>query len=358
MKIKTSAKIILNQLRVLTKLVPPSTGNVTLQVKKNNLYLYSMNDLGTYESIIPCDSIEGEAMIGVNVDAFRTVLSKRNEVEIVYEDTLFSVIEGNYHAQLATTDAIENAELLNKSEEPPKTWKLTAEQGKWLKSAIAEVNLKTVEVLLPFMPLTIKVTDKGAFVVCYDSTHMAFIRSNEITGDLYVTMPTELLSSVFEAFQGSSFKMEVTDSTLVVKSKLLKVSLSLPVSDAYLDVSELLSVAGSSVKEKGTLLKMRRQDLLDFMDSCKAVATKERLELSAKAKAKKLNLQVKSVLGNVKQTLTLLDSVNSSEFRVDFVYLEEAVRKSSSEDVTLKVIGDSSLLVGTDRGATVVSLNE
>ena len=181
---------------------------------------------------------------------------------------------------------------------------------------------------------------------------------SSVTGWVLVRAIFYLAFSVFEAFQGSSFKMEVTDSTLVVKSKLLKVSLSLPVSDAYLDVSELLSVAGSSVKEKGTLLKMRRQDLLDFMDSCKAVATKERLELSAKAKAKKLNLQVKSVLGNVKQSLALLDSVNAAEFRVDFVYLEEAVRKSSSEDVTLKVIGDSSLLVGTDRGATVVSLNE
>ena len=47
MKVKTSATIILNQLRVLTKLVPPSTGNVTIQVKNNNLYLYSMNDLAT-----------------------------------------------------------------------------------------------------------------------------------------------------------------------------------------------------------------------------------------------------------------------------------------------------------------------
>ena len=358
MKVKTSATIILNQLRVLTKLVPPSTGNVTIQVKNNNLYLYSMNDLATYESIVPCDSVEGECMFGVSVEAFRTVLSKRKEVELAYVNTMLTVTEGAYHAELATADAVENTALLNQGDEEPKTWKLTAEQGKWIKSAVNEVNLKVVEALLPFMPLTIKVTDKGAFVVCYDSSHMSFIRSNDITGDLYVTMPCELLANVFDAFSGNAFRMEVTESTLVVKSKLLKVSLSLPLSDAYLDVSELLSVAGSSVKEKGHLLKMNRTELLDFMDSCKAVATKERSELSAKAKGKKLLLQVKTVTGNVKQMVPLTESVADTEFRIDFTYLEEAVRKSSTEELVLKVIGDFSLLVGTDHGSTVISLNE
>ena len=358
MKVKTSAVMILNQLRVLTKLVPPSTGNITIQVKKNNLYLYSMNDLATYESIVPCDSVEGECMFGVNVDSFRTVLSKRKEVELAYVNTMFTVTENAYHAELATADAVENTALLNQGDEEPKTWKLTAEQGKWIKSAVNEVNLKAVEALLPFMPLTIKVTNKGAFVVCYDSSHMSFIRSNDITGDLYVTMPCDLLASVFEAFSGSSFRMEVTESTLVVKSKLLKVSLSLPLSDAYLDVSELLSVAGSSLKEKGSLLKMNRGEFLDFMDSCKAVATKERSELVAKAKGKKLLLQVKTVSGNVKQVVPLTESVPEVDFRIDFTYLEEAVRKSSTEELVLKVIGDSSLLVGTDHGSTVISLNE
>lgn len=359
MKVKTSATIILNQLRVLTKLVPPSTGNVTIQVKKNNLYLYSMNDLATYESIVPCDSVEGEdCMLGISVDAFRTALSKRKEVELAYVNTMLVVTEGAYHAELATTDAVENTELLNQGDEKPKTWKLTAEQGKWIKAAVSEVNLKAVEALLPFMPLTIKVTDKGAFVVCYDSSHMSFIRSNDITGDLHVTMPCDLLANVFDAFSGNSFRMDVTESTLIVKSKLLKVALSLPLSDAYLDVSELLQVAGSSLKEKGSILKMNRTEFLDFMDSCKAIATKERSELSARAKGKKLALQVKTVSGNIKQTIPLSESVSETEFRIDFTYLEEAVRKSSNEELTLKVIGDSSLLVGTNNGSTVISLNE
>ena len=358
MKVKTSATIILNQLRILTKLVPPSSGNITVQIKNNNLYLYSMNDLATYESLVPCDVVEGDCMFGVSVEAFRTVLSKRKEVELAYVNTMLTVTEGAYHAELSTADAIENQALLNQGDEKPKTWKLTADQGKWIKSAVAEVNLKVVETLLPFMPLTIKVTNKGAFVVCYDSSHMSFIRSTEMTGDLYVTMPCDLLASVFEAFSGNSFRMDVTESTLVIKSKLLKVCLSLPLSDAYIDVSELLSVANSSVKEKGSLLKTTRSEMLDFMDSCKAIATKERSELAAKAKGKKLLLQVKTVAGNIKQSIPLKESVSETEFRIDFAYLEEAIRKSASEELTLKVIGDSSLLVDTDHGSTVISLNE
>ena len=358
MKIKTSAVTVLNQLKVLTKLVPPSSGNITVQIKNNNLYLYSMNDLATYESLVPCDSVEGEASFGVNAESFRTLLSKRKDVELSYVNTMLVVREGNYHAELATADAIENQALLNQGTEPPKTWKLTAEQGKWIKSAVAEVNLRAVEALLPFMPITIKITDKGGFVVCYDSSHMSFIRSTEISGDLYVTMPCELLASVFEAFSGSPFRMDVTESTLVVKSKLLKVTLSLPLSDAYLDISELLAVANSSVKEKGSVLTMSRSEFLDFMDSCKAVATKERSEISAKAKGKKLLLQVKTVSGTVKQIVALKSVAPDTEFRIDFTYLEEAVRKSTSEELKLKVIGDSSLLVDTNHGSTVISLNE
>lgn len=360
MKVKTSASLVLNQLKVLTKLVPPSSGNITLQVKKNNLYLYSMNDLATYESIVPCDSVEGdEVMFGVPLDAFKTLLSKRKEIEIAYVNTMCVVKEGSYHAELATTDAVENQDLTKDNEgEKPQTWKLTVEQSKWIKAAVSEVNLKVVETLLPFMPVTIKITEKGGFVVCYDSAHMCFIRSKDVSGDLYVTMPCDLLQSVFDAFSGNTFRMDVTESTLVLKSKLLKICLSLPLSDAYMDVQELLSVANSSVKEKGSLIKLNREEFLNFMDSCKAVATKERSELQAKASGKKLVLQVKTVSGNVKQTLPLSESVNPTEFKIDFTYLEEAVRKSDTDDLTLKVIGDSSLLVDTKNGSVVVSLNE
>lgn len=357
MRVKTDASILLNQLTIISKLVNPTSGNVSLQVKDSNLYLFSVNDMATFQSVVPSDIVEGEASFGVSIEGLKTLLRKRSKVELQYINTMLVVSEKGYRAQLATVDPVEQQALAERNVDKlkGKKWKLSADQSKWLNTSVNEVNLKVVEALSPFMPITVKITDKGAFIACYDNNHMSFIRSKEMTGDLDVTMPASTFAPVLEAFAGSNLMMEVCESALVLKNKVLKISMSLPNVDTYIPVTELLKLANQSLASDHQLLTLNRETLIDFMDSCKAVATKERSELKVKASGKKVVLTVGTIAGNINQNLSLAKAINL-EFSLDFSYFQEAVTKSIGEELEIRVIKDSSLIVGAKNGYSIISL--
>ena len=359
MKIVTDASLLLSQLRVISKLTPADSGNVSIVVKDNNMYLYSYANAGSYKSVVPCDECTGDEAFAVSIEPLKTMLAKRSKVTLQLVNTMLVITEKGYKAELSTSDPTEYNTIteLAVEKEQVKKYKISVDQGKWLKSALAEVRLATVEALSPFMPITLKITDKGAFVACYDNNHLAFVRSKEMTGTLDLTVPCEMLISVVDAFQNSNFTMEVGENNVYVKNKLLNITLSLPLSDSYLQVDELLAVANQTLKAKGEEIRVSKASILDFMDSCKAVATKERSELKVKAQGKKLGMQVKTITGAVNQNITMEESCNTS-FSLDFAYLEEAIRKSKNDIVTIKVIKDTSVLVGAKNGWSIISVFE
>ena len=357
MRIVTDAGMLLKQLGVLTKLVPSNSGNVSISCDGTNLKLFSLNELGNFQSIVPCDVVEGSAEFAVAIEPFKTVLRGHSKVELDYQNTMLSINERQYHAELTTTDAVEAISYRNMDQQKTEgtVWKVTAEQGKWLKNTVDEVNLKVVEALSPFMPVTVKVTDKGAFVACYDNNHMAFIRTNEVQGNLDFTMPVSTLSNVLSAFYGSNYSINVGSQTLQIKSKLLKVGLNLPSADSYLPVSDLLDLANKTLKAKQQQIVVNHDALLNFIDSCKAVATKERSELKIKGKGQRLQMTVKTISGNVNQTFKVKNTVDCA-FSLDFLYMEEAIRKSVGDDVTIGLIADTSVIVGSKHGYTIISI--
>lgn len=358
MRVVTDAGMLLKQLGVLTKLVTSASGNVSLVIDGTNLKLFSLNELANFQSIVPCDVVEGEAEFAVNVEAFKTLLRNRNKVELQYISTMLVVSEKGYKAELPTTDAVESISyrnMVNQKVKNGKTWKVTAEQGKWLKNTTDEVNLKVVEALSPFMPILVKLTDKGAFVACYDNNHMAFVRSNDMQGNVDFTMPAATLTNVLQAFYGSSYVIEVGEQMMQVRSKLLKVGMNLPNADSYLPVEELLNLASKTLKTKKDQLELDKQQLTDFLNSCKAVATKERSELKVKATGKRVQLLVRTIAGNVTQNLQLKTPCEC-EFSLDFLYMEEAVSKCVDDTITIGVIKDSSVIVGSKHGYTIISV--
>ena len=356
MRVVTDAGMILKQLGVLTKLAPSDSGNVSLEVGKN-LKLYSLNGLANFQSIVPCDQIEGEAEFSVNIESLKTLLRNRGKVELQYVNTMLVISEKGYKAELVTTDPVESQSYKNLSNDKiqGKVWKISADQGQWLQKACKKVQLRVVEALSPFMPLTVNVTSKGAFLACYDNNHMAFLRDKETTGDIDFTMPAETLISVLDSFLKSSYVIEVGDQVMEILSKLLKVRMNLPNADSYLPVGELINLANKTLKQEKQFIKVDCDRLVNFMDSCSAVATKERSELKIKANGKKLLLSVKTIAGNVNQTLPL-EQPCSCEFSLDFLYLQEAIQKAKAEFIEIGVIKDSSVIVGANNAHTIISV--
>ena len=361
--VKGNAPMILNQLRILTKLVQPKEGNIAVGVSDSNFRIYSMNDMATYQSLVPSDLAEGNTVVGISIDAFRTILSGRKDVDLELVNGMLVIKEGKYKAEIPTTDAVEvqaiSEKLESTKDEKTKSWNVDEDHSKWLKNAISDVTLKVPDSLGAFMPLTIKVSNKGAFVICYDATHISFIMANaeDISGELELTMPTDMLASVFDAFCGHRFKLIVSESNLMVKSKLMTITLQLPITDSYIDIKKLFEVSKSSIDADGDWLSIDRSALAQFLDSCRAVASKERSELVVNSDGKKAQFTVRTVNGNITQ---LFETKSKKvKFKIDFGYFDEAFRKGTSEAVEFKVISDSSLVMqGKNKnGWSVISLN-
>lgn len=361
--VKGNTPMIMNHLRILTKLVAPKEGNIAVRVYKSNFYIYSMNDMATYQSLVPSDLAEGDTTVGISIDAFRTILTGRKEVDIELVNGMLVIKEGKYKAEIPTTDAVEVQaiadKLANTKDEKTTTWDVDEDHSKWLKNAISEVSLKVPDSLGAFMPLTVKVSKKGAFVICYDATHISFImaKSEDISGDLELTIPTDMLASVFDAFCGHKFKLIVSESNLMVKSKLMTITLQLPITDSYIDIKKLFEVAKSSIDSDGDWMSIDRSALSRFLDSCRAVASKERSELVVSSDGKKAQFVVRTVNGNITQLFDIKSK--KTKFKIDFGYFDEAFRKGSSDSVEFKVIGDSSLVMQgkSKNGWSVISLN-
>lgn len=349
-RIKTDAQTIIRQLRVLSKLAKPETEQISLQVKGNNLYLYSYNNLAAFKSLIPCDSVEGELTFNVSLDALRTLLLKRSEIELTYVNTMLRIRgAGGFKAEVATSDAL-NLEAIEETQERAKEnskhWDLTVEQGKWISHAVNAVNLKAVTELAPFMPATVRVNETGAFTACYDMNHLIFTQTSDIIGDIDLSMPCDTLVSVFDSFAGQKFSLMVSESHLVVSSELMTVALSLPINANYLSSDQLYTqVMENFMKSEGVDLTLGKRELLDFLDSCKAIATKERLEIfGTTPDSKRLGMRVKTANGNVEQCVSV-EAAGNVKFYLDFGYFDEAVRKCDVEEVKMKVISDKYIVV-------------
>ena len=346
------------QLQIITKLVPPASGNIALQFTKGNLYLYAMNDLASCKSLVPCESCSGELTFGVSFDALKTILSGHETIKFSYANTMLVCTSANYRADLATCDAVEieafkNRELI-KGE--GKTLSINVETGKWLKNACGEVRLKVVEALSPYMPCLVHLDSKGAFVSCYDNHHLSFIKTAKVTGDLDFTMPCDTLYNVLSAFSGSPFKMELQSQQLVIKSKLMSIAMSQPASDTYLEMSVLVKLINQAKESEKQTITVDRAVLNRFLNASKAVATKERLELKFKTQGKNLHLQVRTITGNVNQVLPMEKAVSIKEFSLDYAYFEEAIGKDDSEKVAIAVIEGRFIVVGFGDGWTIISL--
>ena len=355
MQCVVDSSIITEAIRVALRLSPPVSGNVTLASDGAKLFLHSVGELSRCSILLPCE-VTGKAFFAIGTESLRDATKGHQQVAMVYDKTMLNIKNGKYSTSLTTVDAIAMEEQI---EEKGDTWKLTVEQAQWLKSAVSQVALKPTANITAFMPVSVKLSDKGAFVACYDNQHMAFTNDKEIKGELDVTLPLETFNAVLDTFNKIAFKMTVTPSSLLVKNKIVDVTLSLPSTedDAQIGTSAVMGKAKEALKADGTQIEVSKSELQAFLDNAKAVATKERSEIQVTTDAGKLTLVVKTVNGTVKNTLKA-SVKNKQSWNIDLEFLSEAITKCG-ESVYLKVVENAFVCVRTKQDTHVlVALNQ
>lgn len=343
-------------LRVALRLAPPMSGNVTLESDGAKLTMHSIAELSRCSVLLP-GTVKGKAFFAVATDALSAATKGHAELEVSYDKTMLKIKSGRYTADLTTVDAVQ---LEDVEREKGQTWKLTPEQGMWLKNAVQSVALKPSALLATgFMPVTAKLTPKAAFVTCFDNQRMAFINDREVKGELEVTLPVDTFAAVLDTFHKAKFSMLVGQSSLFIKNAIVEVQLSLPEKDEenQIGTDDVIGKAREAMKIDGSEMQLSKSEVVAFLDNARAVASKERSEIKVHAEGGKARLSVATTNGTSKTTIKAVTPKKAVAFNIDFDYFDEVVRKCP-DDVAFKVVQGAFLMFKTRASNTLVALNQ
>lgn len=341
-------------LRVALRMAPPTSGVITLRVHEKKFQLLSYSELNQCQITIPATT-KGEGEFGISVEALRDATRGREELEMAYKNTVLKITTKGYAAELATVDAI--AIDAGAQEKASAKLKISKEQAHWLKGAVSAAALKPTAVISSYMPLGVQLTSKGAFVSCFDTNHMSFLSSKEITGDAKFVIPLDTMQGILDTLGATNFNIELGESHLQVSNKLTVIRVALPhVEEQGPSLDDVVGKAKVLAKSEGKLLVLPTDKFIAFLENSKAVAMKERGEVQLRSDNGKTSVSVTTVNGTVKAVLPGKGK-GKIEFNIDYEYLDELVRKSG-ESVELMVIDQSLVLSKTPKVNLVVAFNQ
>jgi Zn-dependent metalloprotease len=186
---------------------------------------------------------------------------------------------------------------------------------------------------------------------------MAFINSGDITGEMEIKVPLDVITAVLDAFNKNAFKLELSESSLYVSNALVNVVLSLPQKEEQeLQIEEVIEAAKLAKTSKGQEIEVSKAQLVSFLENAQAVATKERSEVRLSTETGKLKLEVITANGSAKGAIKANTNVKASAL-IDFEFLDEAVRKSG-ESVVMKLVKNEFIAFKLKEGTVIVSLNQ
>lgn len=350
MRIETELDQLMFAIDTIARTAPPPSGNITFLVANGKLNLTSVSDLSRCTTIVPCESVEGEAEFAVPMMAIRDAIKGRKKISLKMANSVLSVKSGNYQADLAILDSIPSD---NPDEEAISKWKVDQDQRDWLKQSIKDVALKPTAILSSWIPVGVCIDSKGAFVACYDEQHMSWVKTKKVTGDINCVLPLDTIQSIIEVFR-SGFLLVQGKSSIRIKDKLTSVVLSIPSTEDVPALDMVKEKVTEASKMKSDDITISKNHVTDFMYNAKAVLTKERAELVVKADGKKCSLLIQTVNGKVENTIKC---TGNASFKVDLEYFQELIGKAP-EEVVIGVVADSFLSIKLNNSHALVALNQ
>jgi|GEM_PF-3843783 len=349
MKFTTESESIQSAIKTVSKLAAPSEGIITFRLSKGRAQIVSYSELSSCTIVVP-GTVEGEGQFAIGLDAIRDATRGRASVELTYKNTMLYVKSGSYRAELATSDVLEQDDVARTTDTPIE---VSTEQAAWLRSAISDVAIRPMALVSSYMPVGIHLSDKGAFISCFDRTRMSFLRDKAIKGSSNFVVPVDTIQAVLEAVGMAAFNMVVTDAYVEIYTDLVWARVSLPtLEENSIGLDAVMGKAREVAKIEGQDITVPKDKLVAFLDNSRAVALKERGELRVKAEEGKLRMSIQTQAGKIQASLPY-DSGSDLAFAIDYEHFDELVRKSGTE-VTLKVVGDAFIVGKTAKGATVL----
>lgn len=350
MKISVELSSLQASLDIITRLAPPTSGNITVTSDGKKVQLTSSADTSRCITTVPC-SVDRAGEYAVPLAALRDATKGRGELTLTYKNAVLNVNSGRYSASLVTVDVIP---LDDYEAEEGQIWKLMPDQSAWLRKALRDVALKPTLILSSWMPVGIKLTPKGGFVTCYDMQHMGWVSDKTVAGDFECVLPLETMTNVIDLFHKTQFSIRHCSSRIEIKNKLTQVFLSIPSLEDLPSLADVQSKIKSASAEKGKTFVIPRESLTAFMENARAVMTKERAEIRIEGADKGIKVEIKTGQGNVN---TQFKGEGKGSFKIDYEYLSEALTKTT-DDLTLTAVDNAYVSAKFANMNMIIALNQ
>jgi hypothetical protein len=350
MKLKIELDSLSVGLDIITRLAPPTSGNITFTSNGKRVHAVSSADLSRCVVLIPCD-VEGEGEFAIPLQALRDATRGRNSIEMEYKNSMLTVKGGRYSAELVTVDVIPLDEL---EKEDGKELKLSVDQSSWLKSALKTVALKPTTMFSTWIPAAVKMTNKSAFVCCFDAQHMSWASTRKVTGDFECVLPLETLTAIVELFHKQPFIIRQTATRVEILTKYAQVYLNAPTLDGIYTIEDVQGAIKDASKAESTAFHCQKKQLLSFLDNAKAVMGKDRVEIEVEGTDKGIKMTINTGQGKVS---TVIKGKGKGEFKIDHAYLVEALSKAG-EEVSMAVVHKDFMTMKFDQCSVMIALNQ
>lgn len=351
MKFDIEVPMLEEALSAVSKLASPESGNIVITGGKR-LRIHSSSQVNSVVVSLPVKCGDGE--FGIPIETLRQAAKGRKHLECEYKNTLLYLKDGRYKAELTTVDAIRDDSVAVDSFKS--AVKFSADQMAELRSLVQQVALKPNSLIASFMPCGVRIDKKQAFVACYDSIHMAFIKSKEIKvkNPIEFVLPLDTLALIATVFIGGA-RMSINDSVVEIKDDRVTAVLSLPTLDSELpSMNEVVELSKSVRKASGNVLSFDKKEFVKFLDNGRSVSVRERSEIVCSVANSRAQFSILTSSGAIKASFKHKGEMN---FKVDFEYLDEIVRKCGDE-LEFVLVGDSYLKTKSKDGYLVTGLNQ
>lgn len=306
----------------------------------------SATNKGTGVAInVPCKVKEKSkySAFAVSPSSLLSAITKRKSINLEISISTVKVTSDKYRADLVTTTSEPEIILPKDIKEGDETTKLPSVLVEFIRENLSQVELKPILETYSYMPVAVQVTDKGAFLACYDNWHMAFVTNKKVTGKIKFCLPISSLTLLAKEFRGKTYKMLVTESTLYAFNDSFELALTLPQQDVQnvIPPDEAYNLAMQIRKEKGIDIVLAAEDVLAISSNIDAVYKKgEHIDFDVDKTQCKVTL--KSTYGRV-SSIVRCKTQKPVSFRAGFGFFKDVLTKVSGSKVEMTVVPDRML---------------
>lgn len=307
---------------------------------------------------VPCKVKTNSKHNMFNVDPYSLLAAVANRKSIILELGISTVkiSADRYKAELVTTTADAEAILPKDVKNGPDSVKISQEIIEFIRGNLDQIDLKPIFEMDSYMPVAVRVTDKGAFMTCYDNWHMAFVLDKKVTGKINFCLPSNSLNLLVKEFRGKSYRMIATDSVLYAYNDLFELALTLPQQDSQniIPPEEAYNLAMVIRREKGINVMLAAEDVKSLSANIDAVYKRgEHIDFDVDSKECKVTL--KSTYGRV-TSVVRCRSDKPIKFRAGFGYLKDVLTKVSGTKIEATVVPEKMVFFSKGKRTFMLAL--